>query len=76
MKYLLARICQGPHKGNEECNDLSYLTNKDGKLEFDSKADAVEYKLDLIEGELEEGSDYTKEELENEIMIIPSEEAQ
>jgi|21_taG_2_1085346.scaffolds.fasta_scaffold195055_2 hypothetical protein len=76
MKYVLARICQRPHKDNEECNELSYLEDKDGKLEFNSKADAVEYKLDLIEGELGEGSDYTQEELENEIMIIPSEEAQ
>ena len=75
MKYVLARICQSPHKDNEECNELSYLTNKDGKLEFDSKADAVEYKLDLIDGELEEGSDYTQEELENEIMVVPLEEA-
>lgn len=76
MKYVLARMCQTAHKHSEECKEISYLSNKDGKLEFDSKADAVEYKLDLIEGELEEGSDYTKEELENEIMIIPLQEAE
>tara|TARA_B100000029_G_scaffold201971_3_gene200224 strand:- start:2403 stop:2618 length:216 start_codon:yes stop_codon:yes gene_type:complete len=70
MKYVIARKC----KHEEGCEDLSYLQNNEGNLEFNSRKEAEEFKLDLIAGEIGDGSGTTEEELSDEIMIIPTAE--
>jgi hypothetical protein len=70
MKYVIARKCN--HE--EGCEDLSYAQDNEGKIEFNSKKEAEEFKLDLIAGEIGDGSGKTEEDLLDDIMIIPSEE--